>query len=258
MRLAAGTVEIILGAMAMKRLWMLALALFGAVLICSCAAPVAADEPSDPVSVTTGEEAVPDPDPERFRSEIDVIARFALDPEETRPVVVCVGSSSFRLWNAQGAIPEYKVFNCGFGGSHFSDAIALWDELSPDVDADYVLLYEGDNDTADRKKAERVFADCQTLLGLARATYPKAKIVVVPTKPSPSRMWIWPEVQRLNAMIEAFVADLPNVEMVAELPAALCDEEGQPIRSYYRADAVHLTPEGYAVWNAAIRSHLGL
>lgn len=198
---------------------------------------------------------VADPDPARFMKEIAHFSFMRADPNDPRESMLCIGSSSFRFWDAQAAFPEYQVFNCGFGGSEFSDANALWTYVSPPVNPSVVLVYEGDNDTAaTHKPVPQIYEDFVELMGRIMATYPYARIVIVPTKPSPDRVKAWPAVAQLNEMMACYAADHERIEIVADLPGVLKGGTELPLTKYYKKDMVHLNEEGYAIWNERIRA----
>ncbi len=198
---------------------------------------------------------VPDPNGDRFLEEVLKFREATADPAETRRVVLCIGSSSFRMWKAQEALPEYKVYNFGFGGSHFSDVNALWPELACPVQPRFVLIYEGDNDVADGKSVFQVYEDFLETMGRVQASYPKADVVIVPVKPSPTRVQYWDAAQKLNLVMFAYAEERPNVHLVTGIIEGLLDGEGNPIPSLY-ADGLHLNDKGYRIWNAAIREML--
>ncbi|HSH08888.1 MAG TPA: GDSL-type esterase/lipase family protein [Oceanipulchritudo sp.] len=207
----------------------------------------------------TGPDAIvrkADPDPGRYAEDVARFSELAPDPAETRPVVLLIGSSSFRLWKAQEALPEFKVYNFGFGGSHFTDVNALWDWLSPPVQPDYVLLYEGDNDTAKGASAFQVYEDFLETMGRVLATYPDAKILIIPAKPSPARVAVWKEAEKLNSAMYQFARERDRVDIAAGLPYMLLGTDGLPVPDYYVEDGIHLSDTGYAVWNAQIRALL--
>jgi hypothetical protein len=62
-----------------------------------------------------------DPDPARFKHDIDAFAQW--DEKNSTPpdAVLFVGSSSIRFWPTATRLPQLPVINRGFGGSHISD-----------------------------------------------------------------------------------------------------------------------------------------
>jgi len=198
---------------------------------------------------------IPDSNADRFLAEVIRFETAEVDPGDLRPVVLCLGSSSFRLWDAQSALPDFKVYNFGFGGSQFSDVNALWPELACPVTPRYVLIYEGDNDIAGGKSAWQVFEDFLETMGRVQSTYPEADVVIVPVKPSPSREQFWPEAASLNRAMAGYAAERSNVRIVEGIEAGLLDGRGSPIPSLF-ADRLHLNEAGYTIWNERIRAAL--
>ena len=64
------------------------------------------------------ETTVADPDPERFRKEIDAFLRWDEKNSAVEQAVLFVGSSSIRLWPTALSFPDLPVLNRGFGGAH--------------------------------------------------------------------------------------------------------------------------------------------
>jgi len=197
----------------------------------------------------------PDPNGDRFLEEVLKFRGAVVDPEDTRPVVLCIGSSSFRLWKAQEALPDYMVYNFGFGGSHFSDVNTLWPELACPVEPRFVLVYEGDNDVADGKSVFQVYEDFLETMGRIQAAYPAADILIVPVKPSPTRVQYWDAACKLNLVMFAYAEERGNVHYVTGIADKLLDRNGQPNPSLY-SDGLHLNEAGYQFWNTAIREQL--
>ena len=61
------------------------------------------------------------PDPERFKQEINQFKAWDEKNTFSKNAVLFVGSSSIRLWKTAVAFPQLPVVNRGFGGSHISD-----------------------------------------------------------------------------------------------------------------------------------------
>jgi len=200
-------------------------------------------------------ERKPDSDSSRY---IDYLSglqkKVQVSPDETRPVVLCIGSSSFRLWDAEEALPKFKVINFGFGGSRFSDVNNLWSYLIPPAEPDYVLIYEGDNDVVS-KSAFQVFEDFLEVMGRVQAEFPDSQVVIVPVKPSPRRVQYWEEAEKVNAAMALYAKSRENVTVVEGANAKLLDDEGVPYSHLY-SDGIHFNDEGYDLWNAAIRACL--
>ncbi|WPJ96132.1 GDSL-type esterase/lipase family protein [Coraliomargarita algicola] len=202
-------------------------------------------------------ERKPDADPLRYLDYVKNLQKAVkIAQDEERPIVLCIGSSSFRRWAAQEALPEFRVINFGFGGSRFSDVNALWSYLIPPVKPDYILIYEGDNDVVVGKSVFQVYEDFLETMGRLQAEFPDSKIIIVPVKPSPNRVKFWPKAQSLNAAMKVYATSRENITMVEGAHVGLLDEAGIPHPQLYLDDGIHFTEEGYAVWNVNIRASL--
>ena len=101
-----------------------------------------------------------DPDPLRFREEID---RFK-EADQIHPVeqgiYLFLGSSSIRMWKSlEDDFSGFPVINRGFGGSHTSDVLYFFEDLVTVYQPAKIIFYEGDNDLASGKLPQKVFED---------------------------------------------------------------------------------------------------
>src|SRR5580765_197613 len=105
------------------------------------------------------------------------IAAFATSDKSNPPpkdAILFLGSSSIRLWQSLAHdFPEHKVINRGFGGSHLADCALLADRIVIPYRPKMVLLYAGDNDIAEGRTPEEVFADFKTFVKKVHLALPK-------------------------------------------------------------------------------------
>ena len=196
----------------------------------------------------------PVPGPERFA---DSIERFETwDGKNTFPkdAILFVGSSSIRLWATAEAFPGKPVINRGFGGSELSDVIYYFDRVIRPYSPSLIILYGGDNDIANGKSAEQVFADYRELVGLIRSHLPDAELVFISIKPSTSRWEYWPVMVEANRLVREFAEEHRNLGF-ADLATPLLRKDGQP-KNVYRADGLHLNKKGYELWREALAPFL--
>lgn len=121
--------------------------------------------------------------------------------------IVFVGSSSFRMWkNIQEDFPDHHVVNRGFGGSSLPHVIAYADEIVIPYAPKQVVVYCGENDfMTDTVTSEMVTDRFKTLFHLLREEIPRAEILFVSMKPSPSRQHLMPEIDKANQSIRKFL-----------------------------------------------------
>ena len=198
------------------------------------------------------QEIVEDPDPLRFEEEIEAFREWDAKNSSPDDAILFVGSSSIRFWETAKAFPQFAVINRGFGGSHFSDLIHYYDSLILLYDPSVVVLYEGDNDIASGKSAERVRSDYMEVTERLSEDFPDVKLVFVSIKPSSSRWEVWPEMEEANRLIREEIDQAPN-HYYADLATPLLGDDGLPDDSLFLEDLLHLNEQGYEKWTDTIR-----
>ena len=192
-----------------------------------------------------------DPDPNRFAKQIETFTEW--DSRNAVPAnpVLFVGSSSIRLWRTHEAFPDLPVVNRGFGGSHISEVIHFSDRVVLPYKAQVIVFYAGDNDVAGGKSAQRVFEDYRRFVGLVHAAKPDTCLVFLPIKPSRARWTLWPTMAKANELIRDWCKRDKRL-FFADLATPLLGSDGMPRRELFLKDQLHLSPDGYAVWNRAL------
>ena len=169
---------------------------------------------------------------------------------------VFIGSSSFRLWtNLTADFPKHQVVNHGFGGSQLPDATHFLDRLVFPLKPAVVALYAGDNDLAAGRTPAQILADYKEFVAKVRAQLPKAKIVYVAIKPSPSRWALKDKAIEANRLIAAEAKAGTNLVFV-DVYSAMLNPEGTPIPDLFVADKLHMNRKRYAIWRDLLEQHL--
>ncbi|WP_309006618.1 GDSL-type esterase/lipase family protein [Pelagicoccus sp. SDUM812005] len=194
-----------------------------------------------------------DPDPLRYADEI---ARFEAERAEgvhAEGAIVCVGSSSMRMWHKRMAedLSPLTVIPRGFGGSHYSDVNYFFDELVGAYRPRAVLVYEGDNDVTHGKSPERVFADFMEFREKVAALDPEIRVYVIGVKPSTTRWHLKEEILATNRLIEQACEADERLSYI-DVSKFLLNEEGAPRPEIFVEDGVHLNTIGYNLWAAAV------
>src|ERR1051325_10915461 len=121
-----------------------------------------------------------------------------------RDAVLFIGSSSIVKWTTLATdFPDVKVINRGFGGSHLSDSVHFADRIAIPYQPRIVVLYAGDNDLWAGKTPERVLKDYRYFAAKIHTGVPKARLIYIAIKPSPSRWSIRDKIVRTNQLIAA-------------------------------------------------------
>ena len=179
-------------------------------------------------------------------------------PFKGQAPIVFTGSSSFRKWESVNKnIPGYPIINRGFGGSTLPDVIRYADDLIFKYHPKQIVIYCGENDLAasDDVTADTVLQRFTTLYHMIREHLPKAHILFVAIKPSPSRMHIQPQVIRANMLIKNLLAT-DKLTDFADVYTPMLNADGSMRRELFVADDLHMNEKGYALWMSIIKPYL--
>lgn len=208
--------------------------------------------PDDSIDLHDGRSRVP----ARWQAAFE---RFAASDRASPPLadgVVFVGSSSIDLWNdLQARFPRQHVVQRGLGGATIADCTRNLDRLILPYRPRTVVFYAGDNDLAAGVTPERVVADFEALVGQVRRELPATRFVFVSIKPSPLRAGLMPLIRKTNGLIATYARTDERLDFV-DIFDAMLDRDARPRRELFRADGLHMTPAGYAIWHDALLEHL--
>jgi len=190
--------------------------------------------------------------PAKWAASIDAFTRADAANPPPREAVLFVGSSSIVRWKSLARdFPDVPVINRGFGGSELADSVHYLDRLVLPHQPRVVVLYAGENDLQAGATAEEVHARFQAFRQGLHAALPKARLVFIAIKPSPSRTKIRAQIDRANALISATCRKDPRLAFADVVPPML-DAAGQPRPELYVADRLHLSEAGYALWRPIV------
>ncbi|SKA81783.1 Lysophospholipase L1 [Prosthecobacter debontii] len=189
-------------------------------------------------------EPTPRPDPARFAKEISV---FEAQPAD-KGGIVFTGSSSIRLWKTlKQDFPDLPVLNRGFGSSVANDLTVYFDTLITRHEPKIIVTYTGSNDINAKLTPEEAFTDYTGFLDQVHTRFPKTRVLLTSVKIGEKRITQIPQVHALNELLKAWSESKDWVQYI-DCTSYLADSAGKPIRKYYAADLLHLSPEGYAEW----------
>jgi lysophospholipase L1-like esterase len=194
----------------------------------------------------------PDPDPARWEQTVRRFEAWDSKNAVPRDPVLFVGSSSIRTWSTRLDFPDLPVVNRGFGGSHISDVNHFAHRIVLPYRPRLIVFYAGDNDIAAGKTPQRVLDDFRTFVGIVHASLPKAKVIYIPIKPSLSRWSHWPKMKEANKL----VLDLTRKDGCldyADTATPMLGHDGKPRRELFIQDGLHLSRQGYDLWNRVLR-----
>lgn len=186
--------------------------------------------------------------PEDWRAEIAAFARADVAHPSPTGAVVFVGSSSIRLWTTLAQdFPGVVTINRGFGGSELADSVYYADRIVLPYHPRVVVVYAGDNDIWAGKTPQTVLEDFRAFRSKVHAALPQTKIIFLAVKECPSRAKVRAAVRETNRLIAADCAASPDCEFLdTDTPLLAPDGSFRP--ELYRADQLHLSAAGYAIW----------
>ncbi len=186
------------------------------------------------------------------------LAQFAAADQTVPPSsggIVFVGSSSIRLWPALQQVFGKTVVQRGFGGSRIEDCVRHIELLVLVHRPRVIVLYAGENDLAEGRTPQQVRDGFRAFAERVTVALPQTRIVLVSIKPSPARAGLAPLMQTTNALLREEAAAWPQTTFV-DVHAAMLGEDGQPMPALYAADRLHLSAEGYTLWQQTLAPYL--
>jgi lysophospholipase L1-like esterase len=169
--------------------------------------------------------------------------------------IVFVGSSSIRLWDLARSFPGLPVVNRGFGGSQIADSVRHADLLVIRHKPRTVVFYAGDNDIAGGKSPQAVADDFKAFVSKVHGALPKARIAFIAIKPSIQRWALVAKVREANALIRSIAASDDRLAFI-DVDGPMLGWNEQPRKELFVDDGLHLSAEGYDLWNALVRPFL--
>lgn len=188
-----------------------------------------------------------------FFNQIDLSAKPEAEP------ILFIGSSTIEYWKAsqQKNFPNQQIINLGKGGTQFTylvENIQAWLEKYP---VNRIVVYSGDNDLASGKKPEEVLQDFNKLIRLMRSMSISSKIYVFSVKPciEPHRNRLIPEVKQLNLLMQKHIEQQQGI-IYLDVFTAMTDDQGLPLKTYFKEDGIHLNETGYELWSQLLKTQL--
>jgi lysophospholipase L1-like esterase len=191
----------------------------------------------------------------------DDIQTFKREDSLTPPsknAILFIGSSSFTMWkDVQRDFPGYRIINRGFGGSSLPDVIRYQNDILFPYKPKQVVIYCGENDLAasDTVTSDLVVSRFRQLFASIRQRLPKASVVFVSLKPSPSRQHLMPKMLDANVKIKSFLQRQRNTAFI-DVYHKMLNEDGTPKAELFIEDNLHMNSKGYSIWQRSIKPYL--
>jgi len=194
--------------------------------------------------------------PAPFAREIGAFEKADAQAMPPRQGVLFLGSSSIRMWKTLARdFRGIPAINRGFGGSQIADSIRYAERIVIPYAPRTIVFYAGDNDLAAGKSPQQVLADFQAFAAKVHAALPATRILFVSIKPSIARWEMIERIREANALVEAYAATSDRLDFV-DIASAMLGPDGRPRPELFRADGLHMTPAGYAIWRDAVAAAL--
>ncbi len=171
--------------------------------------------------------------------------------------IVCVGSSSMRMWHKriEQDLAPLTIIKRGFGGSNYNDALTFADRIITNYKPRAVLVYEGDNDIAQGVKPLHVALACKAFVDHLRSKLPDVRVYVISVKPSIARERMWKNMDEANQLMKKYCGMHDYLEFI-DVAAVLNDKNGKVKQDIFIKDNLHLNEKGYDLWAGAIKEVL--
>ena len=200
-------------------------------------------------------------DPLVWEKQICAFEKMERKRPSAKGSVVFAGSSTIRFWGrlAEDMAP-LPTLQRGFGGAKVNDVIHYMDRLITPHEPAMVVLYIGSNDLLDfggnhPKSVEQMQVLYDTLLNRLHDRIPDARIVVLATFPSPLNARRAQQIAAVNEHVRVTAESRPWLDLING-NHVLCAPNGEPDRSLFLFDRVHLNRMGYARWAQILRPKL--
>ncbi|MCM8543114.1 MAG: GDSL-type esterase/lipase family protein [Lentisphaeraceae bacterium] len=194
--------------------------------------------------------------PERFEKTIQQFE--AADSKKMPPqgAVVVTGSSSVRMWHKRikNDLAPLTVIPRGFGGSNMNDLLHYSDRIVLKYKPRAVVIYEGDNDTAQGIHPLQVKAKFLEFAAKLKKQNKDIRIYIITVKPSIKRLNIWDKAEATNSIFKSLCEEDDNMFYVDTASALL--ENGKPRTDIFIKDNLHLNSKGYDLWSEAVKKVL--
>ena len=161
--------------------------------------------------------------------------------------ILFIGSSSIRKWtDLEQRFGDKPIIRRGVGGCQLSQ---LEKYYTPYILFPYhprkIFIYAGENDIAEGRSADSVYANFKTLWAMIRKKLPGAKVYYLSAKYAPVRAKFRPEVDKANKMIRKYLAGKPNSLYIDMNPSMYKRGTTRPDSSLFESDYLHLNSKGY-------------
>jgi lysophospholipase L1-like esterase len=169
--------------------------------------------------------------------------------------VLFLGSSTIVNWDTARAFPGIRTINRGVWSSSLADTLQRIDRLVFPYAPRLIVLYAGDNDLNGGATSEQVAVEFEKFAAAVQAKLPQTRIVFIGLKPSLQR---WPQIYRFrlaNAIIREYCGHDDRLAFM-DVDGPMMGWDEKPRKDLFVEDGLHLSAQGYALWNVLLRPFL--
>ena len=172
--------------------------------------------------------------------------------------ILCLGSSSFRLWDTISEdMAPHKIVRRAYGGAKYCDLAIHAPQLIDGLRFRAAMIFVGNDITGNvkDKTPEEVARLSKIVIDTVRKQRPDAPVFLIAVTPSPSRFQHWPKIVLANQALEKLAANNNKTFFIATQSKYL-NGEGEPRPELFVKDMLHQNKDGYAIWAGILKDSL--
>jgi len=173
--------------------------------------------------------------------------------------IVCLGSSSFRIWDSiDRDMAPFRMVRRAYGSARYRDLAIYTPKLIHKLAFSRAMIFIGNDIVGNNLDAtpETVGRLARIVVASILKEQPTADVYLIAVTPTPSRFKLWNKIQIVNQQLEQIASEQSQVHFIPTANSFL-DADGQPIEGYFNSDKLHLNDQGYRVWAGILKKHLG-
>ena len=133
-----------------------------------------------------------------------------------------------------------------------ADSVHFFERIVAPVKPSIIVVYAGDNDIAQKKSPETVAADFAQFCAKVKEQLPECgKVVYVSIKPSVKRWALADTIKSANKLIKTQCEKDDKLQYL-DVWNPMLDAKGEPRPELLLKDGLHMTADGYKIWNDAL------